>query len=100
MKTSRFILAGLFAFGVASPVRAAEEHSMIGCLARAADGKSFVLTNVEGAVPTVAIAEATPDLAPHVGHKVSLTGVTVAGADAKVHTMNITAMKHLAATCP
>ncbi|MSR13229.1 MAG: hypothetical protein EXR86_01405 [Gammaproteobacteria bacterium] len=73
---------------------------MTGCLAKAGDGV-FSLTNVEGGTPaTVAIAESAPDLSGHVGHKVEITGTTVAGADPTAHTMKVTAMKHVDAACP
>ncbi len=47
----------------------------------------------------VAIAETTADLAPHLGHKVEITGVAVPGKD-KTHTMKVTAVKMISATCP
>jgi hypothetical protein len=100
MKVSTFLASSVLACAVViAPLAHAEgEHSMTGCLAKAEDGK-FGLTNVEGGGPTtVAVAASTTDLAGHVGHKVELTGTTVEGA--ATHTMNITAMKHLAATCP
>ena len=44
--------------------------------------------------------ESTAALGAHIGHKVAITGLTVAGQEPKVHTMNVTAMKHLDVTCP
>jgi hypothetical protein len=79
------------------PALAAGEHSMTGCLAK--EGDAYALTDVEGAVKHVAIADSSADLAGHVGHKVEITGTTVAGKDEKTHTMKVTAMKHIAATC-
>ncbi len=99
MKASTLILT--CAFVIAPSVQAEDPHNMIGCLAKGATDGTFALTHVEGGTPpTVAIAASTADLAGHVGHKVEITGTTVAGADAATHTMNVTAMKHLDAACP
>jgi hypothetical protein len=82
---------------------------MTGCLAKGDAAGTYKLTNVEGAkVDSVGIVSSSVNLAPHVGHKVELTGTAVpakvAEADANVpkapHYMKITAMKHIAATCP
>ena len=101
MKASHVIATFIFsAITSVSSVLAATPHNMIGCLAKGATEGSFVLTHVEGGVPLVAIAESSAELAPHVGHKVEITGTTVTGKDAKVHTMNVTAMKHLDTACP
>jgi len=77
---------------------AADEHTMTGCLTKGPDSGSFMLTDAEGPVKTVALAGTTVDLGPHLGHKVEITGATVAGADP--HAMTVTGMKHLAANCP
>lgn len=102
MKALKSMAACVFtcAVGLGAAAQAAEEHKMTGCLAKGAEGGSFVLAHVEGSGTTVAIAEAAVDLAPHVGHKVEISGETVPGSDPKVHTMKVTAMKHLAASCP
>ena len=102
MKASAIMAASVFActFGFGPCVQAAEAHNMIGCLGKGAEDGAFVLTHVEGGIPMVAIAESTAALGPHVGHKVEITGMAVTGTDPKVHTMKVTAMKHLAATCP
>ncbi len=101
MKTSTILAASVLActIGVVPCASAAEAHNMIGCLAKGTDG-TFNLTHVEGGVPLVAIAESTADLGPHVGHKVEITGMAVTGKDPKVHTMSVTAMKHLDVKCP
>ena len=75
----------------------AGEHSMTGCVEKGATAKTFRLTNVEK-VKTVDIAESKADLAPHVGHKVEITGTAIPGKD--THTMNITAVKMVSPTCP
>lgn len=78
---------------------AAEAHSMTGCLARGDADGSYVLSDVKD-VGTVAIPQSSVDLAGHVGHKVEITGTTVDDAAGDGHAMHVTAMKHLAATCP
>jgi len=78
---------------------APKEHSMTGCLQAGDDPGTFKLTNLEKGPKEVVIAETTAKLDPHVGHKVEITGVAVPGKD-KVHTMKVTAVKMLSATCP
>jgi hypothetical protein len=75
------------------------EHSMTGCLAKGDDAGTFKLTNLEKGPKEVVIAETTANLAPHLGHKVEITGVAVPGKD-KAHTMKVTAVKMISATCP
>jgi len=88
--------------GTAPLALADAEHSMTGCLAAGAAEGSFRLTDLGLAdgPAAVEIASASVDLAPHLGHKVEITGSTVEGADPAAHTMSVSAMKHLAATCP
>ena len=87
---------------------APKEHSMTGCL-RAGDAPgSYMLTDLEKGPKSVGIVSSTAKLAPHVGHKVELTGTAVpvkdAEADANVpkapHYMKITAVKMISPTCP
>jgi hypothetical protein len=75
------------------------EHSMTGCLAKGDDAGTFKLTNLEKGPKEVVIAETTANLTPHLGHKVEITGVAVPGKD-KAHTMKVTAVKMISATCP
>ncbi len=75
------------------------EHSMTGCLAKGDDAGTFKLTNLEKEPKEVVIAETTANLTPHLGHKVEITGVTVAGKD-KTHTMKVTAVKMISSQCP
>ena len=77
-------------------------HAMTGCLRAGSAAGSFELTDLGLAdgPKSVVIASSSVDLAGHVGHKVELTGTTAKNADPKVHAMDITAMKHIAATCP
>jgi hypothetical protein len=92
-------------------------HSMTGCLQKG-EGNMFTLSNVEGSGPkTVEIVgtAAGVNLAPHVGHKIEITGTAVAakqaakaeGAKGKEkkeergeHHMRVQAVKMIAASCP
>ena len=75
---------------------APQPHDMTGCLAK--NGDKFQLTNLERGPATVEILESTANLAPHVGHKITITGTRDASAPG--HSMKITAMKMVAAACP
>ena len=75
------------------------EHSMTGCLAKGDDAGTFKLTDLEKGPKEVVIAETTANLAPHLGHKVEITGVVVPGKD-KTHTMKVTAVKMISSKCP
>ena len=83
-----------------APQDAPKEHSMTGCLQKGADPGTFRLTEVETGPKTVEIAESTANLAPHIGHKVEITGTAITGKDPSAHTMRVTAVKMLSATCP
>jgi hypothetical protein len=107
MKASVVTKACIFAcaLGFGFSVQAEDkpkEHSMTGCLQQGSNPGAFRLTDLglENGPKVVEIAESTVDLAPHVGHKVEITGSTITGKDPAAHTMKVTAMKHLAATCP
>lgn len=100
----------------AAQKKAAGSHSMTGCLQKGDDAKTYKLTNVEGSGPKeVEIVEVAKDvdLAPHVGHKVTITGTTVSTSaaakaegekdtkkEAGEHHMRVTAMKMVSTTCP
>ena len=96
------------ALGARAQDTAPKEHSMTGCLAKGTEPGTYMLTDLEKGPKSVGIVSSSVNLAPHVGHKVELTGTAVpakeAEADSKVpkaaHYMKITAMKHVAATCP
>jgi hypothetical protein len=96
------------ALGARAQDAAPKEHSMTGCLAKGTEPGTYMLTDLEKGPKTVGVVSSSVNLAPHVGHKVELTGTAVpakdAEADSKVpkaaHYMKITAMKHVAATCP
>ena len=76
-----------------------QEHSMTGCLAKGDEAGAFKLTNLDKGPKEVVIAETTANLTPHLGHKVEITGVAIPGKD-KTHTMKVTAIKMISATCP
>ena len=96
------------ALGARAQEEAPKVHSMTGCLEKGPQPDSYMLTHVEKGPKSVGIVSSIDNLAPHVGHKVEITGTAVpakeAEADAKVpkapHYMKVTAMKHIAATCP
>lgn len=106
MRLSNTTRAGLMAgaLAICGLAEAADEapHSMSGCLHPGAAAGTYELTDLGLAdgPKSVTVLTSSVDLAGHVGHKVELTGTTAKGADAAGHAMNITAMKHLAATCP
>lgn len=101
MKTSivTTAFACMFGLGVAS-ADTPTGPSVTGCLEEGGAAGMFRLTDIENGPQTIEIAEATVNLAPHVGHKVELTGMTIAGKDPAIHTMKVTAVKHMAASCP
>jgi hypothetical protein len=87
-------------FGIRAEAQAApKEHSMTGCLATGDEAGTFKLTNLEKGPKEVVIAQSTANLAPHLGHKVEITGVAIPGKD-KMHTMKVTAVKMISAKCP
>jgi hypothetical protein len=92
--------ASIAGFSVRAEAQGAPaEHSMTGCLAKGDDPGTFKLTNLEKGPKEVVIAESTANLAPHLGHKVQITGVAVPGKD-KIHTMKVSAVKMLSTKCP
>lgn len=103
---SVFVLALALA---AQQAPAPKEHSMTGCLQKGTEPGTYMVTDVEGNGPkSIGIVSSTPNLAPHVGHKMEVTGTAVPPAeaekDAKVpkapHYMKLTAIKMISATCP
>jgi hypothetical protein len=71
---------------------------MTGCLQKGATDGTYELMNTGKGPMVVEISESAVDLAPHVGHKIDITGTAVPGA--KVHTMKISAIKMISTTCP
>jgi hypothetical protein len=88
----------------------AGEHTMAGCLQKGATANQGVVqSTAEKGPKTIGIVSSTATLAPHVGHKMELTGTAVPNAEAEAmkptppkadHYMKITAVKMVSATCP
>jgi hypothetical protein len=86
---------------------APKEHSMTGCLAKGDAPGTYKLTDVDK-VQSVGIVSSSANLAPHVGHKVELTGSAVPKKDAEMdanvpkapHYMKISAVKMISPSCP
>ena len=98
----------LFAQGGKSQ-EAPKEHSMTGCLRAGPTAGSYMLTDLATGPKSVGIVSSTVDLAPHVGHKIEITGTPIPEAEAMKenkdvpkapHYMKVTAMKHISPTCP
>jgi hypothetical protein len=97
------------ALGALAQQAAPKEHSMTGCLAKGTEPNTYMVTNVEGTGPkSIGIVSSTANLAPHVGHKIEVTGTAVPPAEAETdktvpkapHYMKLTAVKMLSPTCP
>jgi hypothetical protein len=88
-------------------VPSAKEMSMTGCLKKGTGPDAYMLTDLEKGPKSVGIVSSTPNLAPHIGHKVEITGTAVSPADAEAmkdvpkspHYMKVTAIKMLSPTC-
>jgi hypothetical protein len=98
----------LFAQG-AYAQEAPKVHSMTGCLKAGPTPGSYMLTDLAKGPKTVGIVSSTVNLAPHVGHKVDLTGTAVPEKEAMnenkdvpkaPHYLKVTAMKHISSSCP
>ena len=107
------IVSGAVVLGLTVEARqsgqAPKEHTMSGCLAKGSAENSFVVNNTAEKGPKViGIVESKANLAPHVGHKVDITGTGVPNKEAEGmkdapkadHYMRITAVKHVSPTCP
>jgi hypothetical protein len=89
---------------------AQKEHTMSGCLQKGTAADTYVVANTAEKGPkTISIIESKANLAPHVGHKIDITGTAVPNAEAENmktkpskgdHYMRITAVKMVSATCP
>jgi hypothetical protein len=83
---------------------------MTGCLQKGTEANTFVVASTAEKGPkTIGIVSSTPNLAPHVGHKIDITGTGVPNKEAESakpkpsaadHYMNLTAIKMVSATCP
>jgi hypothetical protein len=86
------------------------EHTMAGCVQKGATAtQGVVQSTAEKGPKLIGIVESSATLAPHVGHKVEVTGTAVPTAEAEAmkpappkadHYMKITAVKMVSATCP
>lgn len=105
------MLSYALAFSVSAQAQQAapKEHSMTGCLQKGAEPNTYTITDVEGKGPkTIGVVSSTANLAPHVGHKIEVTGTAVPAKDAESeknvpkaeHYMKLTAIKMISATCP
>jgi hypothetical protein len=104
------VLICTFAFTLsAQDKKAPGEHSMTGCLRNGATPNSYMLDNLEGNGPkSLGVVSSTANLAPHVGHKIEVTGVAVPAAEAEAdknvpkapHYMKLSGMKMVSTTCP
>jgi len=111
MKTlmAMMLMAGLTATLGAQDKKAPGEHSMTGCLQKGTQPNSYLLDNVEGKGPkSVGIVSSAANLAPHVGHKIEITGVNVPATEAESdknvprapHYMKLSGIKMISTTCP
>ena len=106
-------------FGIATAVALAcavsafaqqKEHMMTGCVQKGATATQGVLQNTAEKGPKmIGVVDSKATLAPHVGHKVEVTGTAVPTAEAEAmkpappkadHYMRISAVKMVSATCP
>jgi hypothetical protein len=105
-----FMLSSVLLFALGVPAQEAPKvHSMTGCLKAGPTRDSYVLTDLAREPKTVGIVSSAVNLAPHVGHKVELTGTAVPEEEAMKenkdvpkapHYLKVTAMKHISTTCP
>ena len=112
MKISAIAVLALFStlvFSASTLAQAPREHSMTGCVENGAEPNTFMITHVEGNGPkTIGVVSSTANLAPHVGHKIQVTGTAVPATEAEAeknvpkaeHYMRLTAIKMVSTTCP
>ena len=87
-----------------------KEHTMTGCLQKGTAADTFVVMNTAEKGPkNIGIVESKVNLAPHVGHKIDITGVAVPNKEAESakpmptkadHYMRLSAIKMVSTTCP
>jgi len=84
-------------------------HTMTGCLRAGTAPGTYYLSDLEKGPKTVGIVSSDANLAPHVGHKIDITGTAVPEADALAankdvpkapHYMKLTSIKMVSTTCP
>jgi hypothetical protein len=96
--------------GAAQDKPTQKEHTMTGCLQKGTEANTFVVANTAEKGPKmIGIVSSTPNLTPHVGHKIDITGTAVPNPEAEKatpkvskadHYMRITAIKMVGTTCP
>jgi hypothetical protein len=89
---------------------APKEHTMTGCLAKGATDGTYIVNNTAEKGPkTISIVSSKANLAPHVGHKIDITGLNVPAKEAESatpkppaadHYMSLSAIAMVSATCP
>jgi len=103
------VLSCLFTVSLGTRAQdAPKTHTMTGCLRAGTAPGTFYLSDLEKGPKQVGIVSSDVNLAPHVGHKIDITGTAVAPADAEMnkdvpkspHYMKITAIKMESPTCP
>ena len=104
------MLGSVFLFGQGVQAQEVPKvHSMTGCLKAGPTPDSYMLTDLASGPKTVGIVSSSVNLAPHVGHKVELTGTAVPEEEAfkenkdvpkAPHYLKVTAMKHISSSCP
>ncbi len=103
------VLLGAIVFSTSAQAQAPKEHSMTGCVQKGDEPNTFLITDVEGKGPkTIGIVSSSANLAPHVGHKIEVTGTAVPPKEAEEgknvpkaeHYMKLTAIKMISTTCP
>jgi hypothetical protein len=103
------VVACAFTISMGSSAQdAPKTHSMTGCLKAGDAPDSYQLTDLEKGPKSVGIVSSDVKLAPHVGHKIEITGTAVPPADAEAmkgvpkapHYMKVTAIKMVSTTCP
>jgi hypothetical protein len=87
----------------------AKEHSMTGCVQKGSSADTFVMANTEAKGPKmIGIVESKENLAPHVGHTITITGVDVPAkevesgkmkVDKADHYMRVSSLKMVSQTC-
>lgn len=106
--TAVLVAACVLVFAQGAKTQEAKVHSMTGCLRAGSAPNSYELSDLEKGPKTVGIVSSSANLAPHVGHKIEITGTAVpakeAEADSNVpkaaHYMKVDSIKMLSKTCP
>ena len=105
------VVAGMLSFAPTSAQgQAPQEHTMTGCLQKGTEANTYLVMNTAEKGPkTIGIMESKANLAPHVGHKIDITGTAVPSKEAESvkpmppradHYMKISAIKMVSSTCP